>query len=268
MYQSVKPRQHLRKYIDCFWLGDDKDLAGIPKSHHAIASSKMEILFFCRGIYANIDETGNTRETYNAGFFGHTTFFKHYFAAAQRTTIFGIRFSPLAAITLFNVPAYELTNLYTKAEDVLGASGQELIEQIFTAQTFQQKISLATNFFNKKVKSLDVKYRSVENMLLKMQQEKPSLKQVITEACLSSRQFERHFKELTGFSPRTYMKLQRFEKVIAAAHSPQFLTENKLLSFALDLGYYDQAHFNRHFKEFTGVCPTTYFSKIHNNAKP
>src|SRR5690606_22265193 len=131
MYQSVNPPEYLKKYIDCFWLGDDKDLRCTPKSHHAIASSKMEILFFCRGIYSSIDENGNNRAAYNAGFYGHTTSYKHYKAAAQRTTIFGIRFSPLAATTLFYIPAYELTNMHAKAEDVLGKGGHELIEQIF-----------------------------------------------------------------------------------------------------------------------------------------
>ena len=264
MYQSVKPPEHLRQYIDCFWLGDDEDLVDTSKAHHAIASSKMEILFFCRGIYASIDENGKNRAAYNAGFYGHTTSYKHYKAAAQRTTIFGIRFSPLAAITLFNIPAYELTNLHTKAEDVLGPDGHELIECIFTAQTFQHKIRLATSFFNKKLKSLDIKFRSTQKILLKIKQSNPSLKQVVSESCLSSRQFERHFKELTGFSARTYMKLQRFEKVIEASISPQLLTENKLLAIALEHGYYDQSHFNRHFKEFTGVSPSTYFSKIYN----
>lgn len=263
MYKTVKPPEHLKRYIDCFWLGDDEDIPAKPHSYHSIACSKMELLFFCSGIYANKDLNGNLQNVYKAGFYGQTTDFDYYFASAKTTTIFGIRFLPLASLTLFKIPASDLTNQRIDITAILGRSGAELTEKICDAKTFLQKIRIATEFFNSRVNEIHLKYLSVENAILKIQQSKiNSIPQLISESYLSQRQFERHFKELTGFSARTYLKLKRFEHIIKTVSIQPSVSENRLLDLALKLGYYDQAHFNRHFKEFTGVNPTAYFNNI------
>jgi len=263
MFRIIKPPAQLRKYIDFFWLGDDEDLQGNPNSHHSIATSRMELLFFCKGTYASKDKDGNIQNVFKAGFYGHKTGFEHYFAMAKRTTIFGIRFSPIASLSLFGIPASELTNQKTEIENILGWDSKELTEDIFGASTFQEQTKIAIDFFIRKIKPLHVKYRMVEYALNKMQEVgNPSLTELIKTSCLSPRQFERHFKELTGFSARTYLKLHRFEKLVETGTMSQIISDNSLNEIAFQAGYYDQAHFNRHFREFTGINPGTYFKKI------
>lgn len=264
MYQTIVPPNHLRKYIDCFWLGDDGDLPGKINSHHSIANSKMEMLFFCQGIYASRDKNEHTHKVFESGFYGQTTHFNHYFSCSKRTIIFGIRFLPLAALTLFEMPANELTSQSGEAELILGKDGTKLIDAVLEAKTFEHKAKAAIEFFEKKLKPLDKKFNNVEKALCKMKVVDyftPS--QIATESCLSSRQFERHFLQLTGFSAKTFLKLHRFEKTVEAGIFSLRNSKANFTDLALEYGYYDQAHFNRHFKEFTGVNPNTYFSNIH-----
>lgn len=263
MYQTIQPPNHLKKYIDCFWLGDDDDLHGNPNSHHSIASTKMELLFFCNGIYACRDANGDLHNAFKAGFYGHTTHFDHYVACAKRTTIFGIRFLPIAALALFKTPANELTNQKLDIHTVLGTHAAQLTEKIFEAKTFLQKIRVATAYFNRRIKELHLKYSPVEKIILNMKQERcDSIPRLVAESHLSQRQFERHFKELTGFSARTYLKLARFEQLVETIALQETVNDKTLTDLAHYLGYYDQAHFNRHFKEFTGVNPTAYFKNL------
>jgi AraC-like DNA-binding protein len=260
MYQTIKPPIHLGKYIDCFWLGDDESISDKPNSHHLIANSKIELLFFCDGIYSNKDKSGNLQKTFKAGFYGQTTDFDFYFSTAKKTRIFGIRFLPVASLTLFKLPASELTSERIDITCILGNRGTELAEKIYGAHTFEQKSRIAIEFFSNRVKELHLKYQSVEKVILKIEQANISLlPQMISQSYLSQRQFERHFKELTGFSARTYLKLKRFEQFVETASTLKSAAEDKLIDIALEVGYYDQAHLNRHFKEFTGTSPTAYF---------
>lgn len=67
--------------------------------------------------------------------------------------------------------------------------------------------------------------------------------------------FIRLFKDQTGLTPNNYFIYRRIEK------SKAMLTEGQgLLSVAIDLGFYDAAHYCNHFKKFTGVSPAGYTS--------
>lgn len=259
MYQIIKPPEHLKKYIEYFWWGDDLDLPQKPHTYHSIASSKIELLFFDQGIYS-LKQDGKEEPVFKSGFYGQTTSFSHYFATAKRTTIFGITFSPLAALKFFKIPATELTHQKIDINSLLGNYGNELSDKIYEAKTFKEKATVAIDFFNLRLKELHFKYLSVEKLILSIDQRNfNSITQLASQSFLSQRQFERNFKELTGFSAKTYIKIKRFESFIENASGVIYSSESKLLDIALDLGYYDQAHLNRHFKEFTGLNPKKYF---------
>ena len=259
MYQTLRPPKHLQKYIDLFWFGDDLDLPQKPNTYHSVATSKIELLFFDKGIYSH-NKNGIDESVYKAGFYGQTTSFKHYFATAQQTTIFGITFSPLAALTLFKVPANELTHQIIDITSIMGNHGNELADKVYESETFQKKAKVAIEFFNNRVKELHLKYHAVESLIHSINQTNPiSLPQLVAQSYLSQRQFERHFKELAGFSAKTFLKIRRFERFIEHVSAIPNTSDRRLLDIALDLGYYDQAHLNRHFKEFTGLNPKAYF---------
>lgn len=264
MYLTIEPPYHLKKYIDCFWAGDVEGFPNKPNTFHSIASSKMELLFFYCGDYVTKDMNGNMQKVFKAGFYGHTTDYNHYFASTAKTSIFGIRFLPLALLTLFSIPANELTNQIIDINTLLGSQGNELEEKIFEAKTFLKKVNIITDYFNNRLKSLHIRYLTTENALLKIQQTKTqiSIPELVSQSYLSQRQFERNFKDLSGFSAKTYLKLVRFERLVETVTLKKKFYENSFTNIALDLGYYDQAHLNHHFKEFTGVTPTTYFSNI------
>lgn len=262
MYQTIRPPEHLKKYIECFWWGDDLDLPQRPNVYHAVATSKIELLFFNEAVYSK-RERGKDEPVFKAGFYGQTTSFSHYYASAKRTTIFGITFSPLAALKLFNIPANELTHQRIDIYSLLGNNGNELADSVNQAPAFRQKAIVATHFFSKRIKELHYKYLSVEKVILSMDQSNLNvIPQLVAQSFLSQRQFERNFKELTGFSAKTYLKLKRFERLIENASLFINSSESKLLDLALELGYYDQAHLNRHFKEFTGLNPKAYFQSM------
>lgn len=259
MYLTIRPPEHLQKYIEYFWWGDDLDLPQKPNTYHSIATSKIELLFFDHGIYS-LKKNGIEESAFKAGFYGQTTSFRHYFSSAKRTTIFGITFSPLAALKFFNIPAIELTHQQIDINSLLGNYGNELSDKIYEAQTFKEKASIAIDFFNNRLKELHFKYISVEKLIHSIEISNiNTIPHLVAQSFRSQRQFERNFKDLTGFSAKTYLKIKRFESFIEKASVLLDKPNSRLLDFAIELGYYDQAHLNRHFKEFTGLNPKAYF---------
>lgn len=77
-----------------------------------------------------------------------------------------------------------------------------------------------------------------------------SIPAVARKLSISGRQLERRFLARVGVSPRAYASLRRFERAVAIAKTAPSLTRA-----ALDAGYYDQAHFNREVRRFTGQAP-------------
>jgi AraC-like DNA-binding protein len=69
---------------------------------------------------------------------------------------------------------------------------------------------------------------------------------------LSDRQFRRRFQAAVGLTPKRFCRLVRFQRVFEQRRERQGRAWSQV---ALECGYYDQAHFNRDFRAFTGARP-------------
>lgn len=67
--------------------------------------------------------------------------------------------------------------------------------------------------------------------------------------------FEKRFRKATGASPKHFSYIVRMNAVLAG------MGQQDLIQTAFDAGYYDQAHFNKDFKTFTGQTPSEYLRK-------
>ncbi len=69
---------------------------------------------------------------------------------------------------------------------------------------------------------------------------------------ISDRQFRRRFESAVGLGPKRFARLARFQRVFEQERERDARVWSRV---ALECGYYDQAHFNRDFRAFTGVRP-------------
>jgi len=71
---------------------------------------------------------------------------------------------------------------------------------------------------------------------------------------LCQKQFYRKFISAVGINPKFFSRVVRFQHILGLMDNMQF----KQLDYALNSGFYDQAHFIKEFRRFTGYTPKEY----------
>ncbi|MEK6152307.1 helix-turn-helix domain-containing protein [Flavobacteriaceae bacterium 3-367] len=74
----------------------------------------------------------------------------------------------------------------------------------------------------------------------------------------SQKQFIHLFKQYVGLTPKHYHRIIRFNDILNAMYGKKKL---EWASIALDCGYFDQAHFIKDFKAFSGLNPKKYIDE-------
>ena len=80
------------------------------------------------------------------------------------------------------------------------------------------------------------------------------IKELIKEFHISQDAFEKRFRKITGATPKQFSHIVKMNSAIR-----QYQTVPSFLDMAFENGYYDQPHFNKDFKSFTGQTPTDFF---------
>jgi len=78
------------------------------------------------------------------------------------------------------------------------------------------------------------------------------IKAILKEDLSKRRQLERKFFKQVGLSPKQLGKVIRLQAALKLLLNHQ---GGKLTEIAYQSDYYDQAHFNKDFKDFTGINP-------------
>ena len=123
----------------------------------------------------------------------------------------------------------------------------------FEAKDFVKMVEIIQSYLLRKVNNLK-RLLPVDQVIAQMIQKRKliSVDQLAQEACVSTRQLERQFKERIGFSPKLYIRLTRFSR---AWYMREKNSEISWLEIAYSCGYADQMHMIRDFRDFVGVAP-------------
>ena len=73
---------------------------------------------------------------------------------------------------------------------------------------------------------------------------------------ISPKRFSTLFRADVGLTPKTYFRVRRMQAAVRTLG-----TATSGATVAADLGYFDQSHFVREFRGFTGVTPSQYLRR-------
>ena len=171
----------------------------------------------------------------------------------------GVQFKPGGAVAFFGFSAREFENAHLPLADLWGPEAERLHQRIVQAPAPDDKIeilfrALAARFLER------TRHPAVELALARFARapHRLSIGGIAREAEVSQKKLIRLFSEQVGTTPKTYLRVARFQRVIAKVHAAPGVDWMEIVERH---GYYDQPHFIREFKEFSGFTPGEYFKR-------
>jgi AraC-like DNA-binding protein len=167
-------------------------------------------------------------------------------------TMVQVILKPHALKTLLGLNASTLTN--NGLVELNEFSAEDLNGQLLEAHNEQERMTLLTNFLLAQLKQEKTRDRLVEESLRLIHQNRGSMtvKRLLDQLHISERHFERRFSQTVGLTPQFYIRVKRFNEAVRLMKTGQV---EKLTDVAHALNYYDQAHFIRDLKAFSGLTP-------------
>jgi AraC-like DNA-binding protein len=180
-----------------------------------------------------------------------------YFDASEPVHVVSVLFAPGVGPQIVQARAIDLTDLVVDAADALPTPFQSLLTDYSSDNTAMIVKRLDAMFLRTLADRDRRDVRALAGMQL-LQRDGASICAVAKEVGLSVRQLERKFDESFGMSPVHSMRLFRFQRAV------RVLVERgstPLADLAAEIGYADQSHMARDFREFAGVPPSQYLAK-------
>ncbi|HEX9510528.1 MAG TPA: helix-turn-helix transcriptional regulator [Puia sp.] len=164
-------------------------------------------------------------------------------------------FKEAAANLFFKEPLYELFEESGVLENFSGYRDVSFIgEQLAEATDNGQRVALIEDFLLSRLS------RQQPDLLILAALEKIHLskgsikiKDLAASLYISQDAFEKRFRREVGASPKQFSYITRMKSIVQGGVKKQMLAD-----IAFDAGYFDQPHFNKDFKLFTGQTPTDF----------
>lgn len=181
------------------------------------------------------------------------------------TETIGIEFSPQGAYRFFHFGLTDIQNKIYSLSDIMSTIGKQLVEQISNAASAQHKIDVLQQFLLKQL-SLNSEDLIFEYCINKITASKGKItvRELEKKTGYSSRWLNMKFHDKLGISPKNLSSIIRFKQYYQA-----FINGNESAFFKNDFYelYYDQSHFIKDFKRFTGLPPVKFEKQINNLGK-
>lgn len=255
-HQIFEPHPDLAPLVKCYWnLEIPKAIA--PKKNTIVPDGCIKMIFHYGDEYRHHPETGKSFNVPNALVIGQLTR-PYVVEPTGETGTFFVCFHPNGFLPFATFPIKEMENTAVSFEELFGSPGLEIGQKVLGAESTSERIELIESFLFERLSNTEmidnIVTSTVETILTANGQF--SVDVLSKQNNTNRRQLSRKFSSDIGLSPKQLSKTIRLQSTLKV-----LLTENvsSLTSLAYENEYYDQAHFIKEFKEFTGLTPKEFY---------
>jgi AraC-like DNA-binding protein len=237
-YVEFLPDARLQPYIYCYWQLSRTAAITENFTYRVVADGCIDIFF----------EQDSSQHCDVMGFCSKFT----EFPLEGRFCYTGIRFFPSMISQLFGIDAKKLSNRTTPLQDVLPDAAAFITRHMHADMNHPEISTHLDKYFLQILSGREIDpdkrfYNALELIF--------SHKGVIDidkglDTGLSPRQLRRLFERMTGTTAKTFSQVIRFQSLLKETQSGKSASQ-----VFLSMGYYDQSHFIREFKNLYGLTP-------------
>ncbi len=170
-----------------------------------------------------------------------------------------VQFSPCGLASVTEVPASHIANQVIAARELFPAEMIERLEAgLRAARAPERRRAVLDWFFLSLLRQPGTPQLEVQAATEALCADPlQGLDAFFSGLSVGVRQAERLFAKMVGVSPRSFLRIARFERARQemASHHGRGLAE-----IGLDAGYYDQPHFSREFRRLSSMTPGAFRS--------
>ena len=248
-FNRIEPPDELKHLVECYWIAKSNSVK--PVQQKIIPDGFPEIIFHFGDPY-RIELKNEWELQRNSLVAGQIT--KYFFLENSGSAdILGIKLKPAALTQLFGSDMSSLKDKVIALPDLKNKDLNQVDHSIREITDSNERISVINKYLSTLVAQANPVEKAIECIF--SSNGMSSIASICEQCDITERQLERHFKKYIGLSPKFYARIIRFSYIFQIA-------KEKKLSWAevgLESGFYDQPHFIKNFKAFTGEDPSTYF---------
>jgi AraC-like DNA-binding protein len=171
--------------------------------------------------------------------------------------VFGVKFKPGAFYPFVKSPVSRFTDGSISFWDAFGVDGKPLEAAILSLEDKGKMIELAENFMRERLPERDENVEVINQIVDRIIADRAITKvdDMVSRLNLNKRMLQRLFSQYVGVSPKWVINRYRLLEAAEQLADGEVVDWPKL---ALELGYFDQAHFIKDFKTIVGRTPVEY----------
>ncbi|MFZ1701297.1 MAG: AraC family transcriptional regulator [Pyrinomonadaceae bacterium] len=177
--------------------------------------------------------------------------------AGNKSEMMVISFKKGKAASFFPFPMAEIADSVVDADLVWGVDFGMLRERLLATKDIDLRFRMVEDFLIGEFQSKMAINPCVEFAIGEMT-ERPdaiNIARMNTQIGYSQKHFIQMFRRAVGVTPKSYLKIMRFQKAVKAIDAAAEIDWGQI---ALECGFYDQSHFINDFKHFSGFTPEHY----------
>jgi AraC-like DNA-binding protein len=249
--ETYIPCDILKPYIKSFVIQE----TGNEQTDKVLPDTGLVIGFQYKGKLSYLDNK-NEIPLSNSGITGLRDSYRVFKNSADIGTVL-VFFKEAGAAPFFKQPLHELFRESLSLDNFMLRSELLILEeQLCEANDDIKRINVIEEFLISRVNQTGPdKLVLTALSLIHKSKGKIRIKELTERLHISQSPLEKRFRQAVGASPKKFASIVRLKNAVR-----HYANENSLTSLSYEAGFYDQAHFIKEFKTFTGETPENYFS--------
>ena len=176
------------------------------------------------------------------------------------TGLISVRFFPWGGYHFFDEPVNHFIDDTIPIQKLWPQQADDFINKVRTAPNHEARSTIVQEFLLERLSEFKNTDNKIDEsvQLIRKSKGKLSINEVLEKTGLSKKQLERKFIPTVGTTPKAFARISRFLNI---CHHLEDNKNKSLTELTYECGYFDQAHFIKEFKEFSGFTPKEYFAK-------